>query len=58
VCSCKLPAEFGNLAALETVSLVGCEVASLPTTITRLTRCTAAERRCHMDVASCSCAVV
>jgi hypothetical protein len=33
-----LSEDFGNLAALETVSLVGCEVAALPATITSLAR--------------------
>lgn len=33
-----LSEEFGNLTALETTSLVGCEVASLPATITSLTK--------------------
>lgn len=36
-----VPAAFGNLTALETMSLLGCEVNSLPATITRLTRCSA-----------------
>lgn len=44
VFSDDLPEELGNLTALESVSLVGCEVASLPATITSLTRC--GERRC------------
>ncbi len=34
-----LPDEFGNLTSLETVLLVACEIASLPPTITRLSRC-------------------
>jgi hypothetical protein len=35
----EVPAGFGNLTALETVSLVRCEVTLLPATITCLTRC-------------------
>jgi hypothetical protein len=34
-----VPEEFGNLTALETMSLVGLAIMSLPATITRLTRC-------------------
>jgi hypothetical protein len=38
VSHCEMPEEFGDLTALETVFLIGCEIASLPATTTRLTR--------------------
>ena len=34
----EMPEEFGNLTALETVFLIGCEITSLPATTTQLTR--------------------